>query len=259
MSEDVISEDDLQAYVDGRLDASHCALVEEHLEQNPEVAARIATYIEQCYNLRAAFGSMGMKPVLKTSGDLGQSTHQAARRAAWMVPAAAVLLALVVGGGGGWLTRGQMAPPPLKGIPALTQEAVANHLVYTEDLARPVELTADRQGDLVRWLSKRLKMPVKVPDLTSAGYAFLGGRLVATDHGPAALLMYQDQQGNRLTVFTRPMSADRKSTKTVPVSANGVHGFAWVGDGLGYSVLMTGMTNDLRNVADAVQRQVNST
>ena len=67
--------------------------------------------------------------------------------------------------------------------------------------------------------------------------------------------MYQDQRGDRITVFSRPLSV-RKPMKTMPVSADGVHGFAWAWGGLGYSVLTTGTENDVRSVADAVQRQV---
>ena len=180
MGEVVISEDDLQAYVDGQLDAAHCALVERHLEQSPEAAARVATYIEQCHELRAAFGGAGMITVPKSSGDSRQSPRRTPRALGRIAVTAAVFLAFAAGGSGGWLTRGRVAPPPLQGMSALAQEAVANHLVYAEDRARPVELTAAKQADLVRWLSKRLKTPVKVPDLASAGYIFLGGRLVAT-------------------------------------------------------------------------------
>jgi anti-sigma factor RsiW len=257
MSEGMISEDDLQAYVDGRLDASRCVLVEQYLEQNQGAAARIAAYIEQSHDLRAAFARVTKKPVLAPIRESGQNTiRRTARQPPWMAAAAAVLLAFIVGGGGGWLVRGQIAPPQLTGIPALTQEAVANHLVYTEDHGRPVELAADREVVLVHWLSKRLNTPVKVPDLTSVGYNFMGGRLAATDHGPAAMLMYEDAHGNRLTIFTRPMPRDNRDTKTLPVSADSVQGFAWICDGLGYTVLATDAGNDLRSVANSVRHQV---
>jgi anti-sigma factor RsiW len=257
MSDGMISEDDLQAYVDGRLDASRGLLVEQYLEQNPGAAARIAAYIEQSHDLRAAFASAAVKPNLASIAEPSRrAVRQMSGRSPWLAAAAAILLAFFVGGGGGWLVRGQMAPPQLRGIPALTQEAVANHLVYTEDHGRPVELAADKEADLVRWLSKRLNTPLKVPDLTSAGYQFMGGRLAATDHGPAAMLMYVDASGNRLTVFTRPMPRDKRDVKTIPVSADGVQGFAWVCDGLGYTVLATDAVNDIRGVADIVRHQV---
>jgi anti-sigma factor RsiW len=260
MSDGMINEDDLQAYVDGRLDASRSVLIGQYLEQNPGAAARIAAYIEQSYDLRAAFASIAAKPVLASIPEpRSDVARRAGRPSPWMATAAAILLILVVGGASGWFMRGQMVPPHLAGIPALAEEAVVNHLVYTADHGRPVELAADREADLVRWLSKRLNTPLKVPDLTSDGYRFLGGRLAATDYGPAAMLMYEGPNGNRLTIFTRPMLRNQKPTKTIPISADGVSGFAWICDGLGYSVLATDAGTDLRSVADAVRRQVDPT
>jgi anti-sigma factor RsiW len=260
MSDGMINEDDLQAYVDGRLDASRSELVEQYLEQNPGAVARIAAYLEQSHDLRAAFASIAAKPVLVAIPEPRLDVaHRVGRPLPWIAAAAAILLAIMVGGGGGWFIRGQMAPPQLAGIPALTEEAVANHLVYTEDHGRPVELAVDREADLVRWLSKRLNTPLIVPDLRSAGYQFMGGRLAATDHGPAAMLMYVDASGNRLTVFTRPMPRDKRDMKTAPVSEDGIQGFAWVCDGLGYAVLATDAGTDLRSVADAVRHQVDPT
>jgi anti-sigma factor RsiW len=260
MSEGMINEDDLQAYVDGRLDASRSVLVAQYLEQNPGAAARIAAYIEQSHDLRAALTSIAAKPVLASIRETRPDVaHRVGRPLPWVAVAAAILLAVMVGGGGGWFIRSQMAPPQLAGIPALTEEAVANHLIYTEDHGRPVELAANQEADLVRWLSKRLNTSLKVPDLTSVGYRFLGGRLAATDYGPAAMLMYEDASGNRLTIFTRPMLQAQKPTRTMPISADGIHGFAWTCDGLGYSVLATDAGTDLRSVADAVRRQVDPT
>jgi anti-sigma factor RsiW len=138
----------------------------------------------------------------------------------------------------------------------LTQEAVANHLVYTEDHGRAVKLAADRETDLARWFSKRLNTPLIVPALTSAGYRFMGGRLAATDHGPAAMLMYDDAHGDGLTVFTRPMPRDKRDMETIPVSADGIQGFAWACEGLGDTVLPTGAGSDLRSVADIVRHPV---
>jgi anti-sigma factor RsiW len=252
MSEGNISEDDLQAYVDGRLDAARTSHVELYLEQNPDAAARIAAYIGQTRDLRAAFKNAVVRPdfapVTEPSRFVPGRVFQAA--------AAAILLGFIIGGGSGWIVRGHMMPAQLGGIPGLTQEAVANHLVFTEDHGRPVELTADRQADLVRWLSKRLNAPVIVPDLRSAGYQFMGGRLAATDHGPAAMLMYVDANGDRLTVFTRPMPRDNRDLNTIPISADGVSGFAWICDGRGYSVLQTDARGSLRSVANIVRHQV---
>jgi anti-sigma factor RsiW len=256
MSEGNISEDDLQAYVDGRLDAMRASHVELYLEQNPEAAARIAAYIAQSHGLRAAL-THAARPDFATVTVPGRAVpRRNSGRPLWWAAAAAITFGVFIGGGSGWKVRGHVMAAQLNGIPALTQEAVANHLVFTEDHGRPVELGASQEADLVHWLSRRLNSPVIVPDLVTAGYQFMGGRLAATDHGPAAMLMYVDAAGERLTVFTRPMPKDPRKIPTVPISADGVSGFGWICDGHGYLVLQTQDGGRLRSVADIVRHQV---
>ena len=51
----------------------------------------------------------------------------------------------------------------------------------------PVEFTAAKRDDLVEWVLHGMGVSLAAPDLSAAGYRFIGGRLVATKHGPAAL------------------------------------------------------------------------
>jgi anti-sigma factor RsiW len=64
----------------------------------------------------------------------------------------------------------------------------------------------------------------------------MGGRLVATSHGPAAMFVYDDDHGERLVVLTRPMSTDQNAPMT-PQSKGDVTGFAWADGGMGYSLV----------------------
>jgi anti-sigma factor RsiW len=92
---------------------------------------------------------------------------------------------------------------------ALAQEATASYNVYAPDRVRPVEVRASDSAQLVQWASDRLQRPVKVPDLAASGCRLMGGRLVATQIGPAAVFMYDDDHGNGLVVLTRQMSSAR--------------------------------------------------
>ena len=96
-------------------------------------------------------------------------------------------------------------------ITLLSEQAVANHMVYTADKRRPTELGADQRDDLARWVSNRLNHKVAPPDLTADGYTYIGGRLAATPDGPAGLFMYDDKQGVRLTVFVLPLNGAENS------------------------------------------------
>jgi anti-sigma factor RsiW len=88
-----------------------------------------------------------------------------------------------------------------------------------------------------------------------AGYRFLGGRLVATDRGPAALFMYEDERGGRLAVFMRPM-ARANATAIEPVEAGPVDGCAWIERGIGYTVVAAEPYERLLDLSRQVRQQV---
>jgi anti-sigma factor RsiW len=143
---------------------------------------------------------------------------------------------------------------PAGGLAALAQEAAYSYNVYAPDHTRPVEIRASDSAELVQWASSRLHQPVKVPDLTTAGYRLMGGRLVATAHGPAAMFMYDDDHGDRLVFLTRPMATDQSQPMT-PHSGGDVSGFAWAEDGMGYSLVGQSSQDILRPIANEARKQ----
>ncbi|MGA7807909.1 anti-sigma factor family protein, partial [Bradyrhizobium sp.] len=146
---------------------------------------------------------------------------------------------------------------PATGLAALAREATDSYDVYAPDRVRPVEMRAADGAQFVQWVSNRLHQPVKVPDLSTSGYRLMGGRLVATSHGPAAMFMYDDDHGGRLVVLTRPMAADQNTPMRSHASGD-VAGFAWADDGMGYSLVGRGSPDALRPVANEVRRQARS-
>jgi anti-sigma factor RsiW len=83
----------------------------------------------------------------------------------------------------------------------------------------------------------------------------MGGRLVATQHGPAAMFMYDDDHGSRVVVLTRPMSSADKNAPMTAQSSGDATGFAWADDGIGYSLVGPAPTNSLKAIANEVRRQ----
>lgn len=247
-----ITEDDLHGYVDRVLAPERRAEVEAYLAEHPEVARRIAGYAVQRDGLRQALGPIAQEPV---PPELSLARMIEARRRPssrpWLATAAAVLL-LVIGGAGGWAWRG-MAEPPRAGIAALAREGAENYEVYAADHSRAVELGAADRPQLVRWLSDRLQRPVAVPDL--AGYRFMGGRLVATPHGPAGLLMYDDDRGTRLAMLVRPMEIEG-DTPMSEHSQGAVSGVTWADRGLGYTLVGDRPADVLHPLADEARRQI---
>ena len=142
------------------------------------------------------------------------------------------------------------------GITALAQEAAFNYAVFGDDHVHPVEFKPGQSGQLMDWISSRLNISLRLPDLSASGYRFMGGRLVATAHGPAGLLMYDNGLGNRLVMFVRPMDTDT-DTKTMMQSESGaMTGFSWAHDGIGYSLVGSATPDILHPLANAIRRQL---
>jgi anti-sigma factor RsiW len=160
---------------------------------------------------------------------------------------------LGIGGFGGWSLHG--IGQPREGIVAVAQEAAANYAVYAPDQTRPVELRAADRAELVSWTTQRLGRPVAIPDLAASGYRFMGGRVVTTAHGPAAMFMYDDDRGTRLVMLTRPMAADQNAPMTSHVNG-AINGFAWADKGLGYSLVGPTAPEILHPIANEMRRQI---
>jgi anti-sigma factor RsiW len=247
-----ITEDDLQAHVDRRLDPDRAAEVEAYLAAHPEEARRIGAYAAEREALRAHFASVAEEPV---PPELHLSRLIAARlrgrRPPWRSVAAALII-FALGGVGGW-TASELARSEAGGGAALARQAAEAYRVFGPDMGRPVEIAAADKALLVRWVSNRLQRPVAVPDLSASGYAFLGGRVVATPQGPAGMLMY-DKNGARIALLMRPMPM----RPNLPISEhriNDVAGFVWSVDGLGYSLVGQSDPGALHALADEARRQ----
>lgn len=253
MTERPISEDDLQAYVDERLEPPRQRVVAAYLAEHAEVAKRVSDQLAQRMALRAALDPVAAEPIPSRL----QIRNLAAPRSRWsdrlrpMYAIAAALALTFTGGVGGWQLRDHVRPPE-NGIGALAREAADSYSVYAADPEHPVEVV--EPASLSRWVGSRLDRPVGVPNLSAAGYRLLGGRVVATPHGPAGLYMYQDTRGARLGVLVRPMKIDR-TAKMAEHEFGDVRGYSWADQGLGYSLVGAASASALHPVADALRRQ----
>jgi len=194
----------LQAYLDSELDPGRAAEVETWLQSYPDAAARIEAWRRNDQLLRAALDPTldeSPTPSLATAPFRAPSSDRAWHRRAVRATAAVLLLAL--GASGGWLAKERLSPSSRAEAPAaaLAVQALDAHAVYAADLRHPIEVPAAERDHLNAWLSRRIRQPIAAPDLASAGYALLGGRLLSDRGKPAALFMYEDAGGKRLTVL----------------------------------------------------------
>jgi anti-sigma factor RsiW len=252
-SEHPIREEDLQAYVDDALSPGERKRVEAYLLDHPAESSRLARYTRQRDGLRDVFGPIAGEP-LPDRLDVRRLTARPTQtvRSRWPLVAAAVVL-FALGGASGYALR-TTTQPIQAGVRALAREAADSFRVHASDPARPVEIDATRKTELVRWFSERLQSHVNIPDLAAAGYQFLGGRLVTTAHGPAALILYADASGGKLAVFVRPMAVEKNTRMSEQV--DGVLGsVAWADHGIGYTLVGPLEPQRLHPLADEVRRQ----
>ena len=147
-------------------------------------------------------------------------------------------------------------PNPAAFVTPLPIRAARAHLVYSPEVRHPVEVDAKEQEHLVKWLSKRLDMQLRVPVLATDGFELLGGRLLPGVDGPVAQFMYQDSTGKRLTLYvTKPHKGDEltafRFAQEGPVSV-----FYWVDRDCGYALSGELDRAQLARVASSVYRQL---
>lgn len=246
-----ISEHQLHAYVDGQLGEADRAEVEALLGQDEDATARVRAYQAQKQALHADFDGVLTEPI---PARLREVRPAAMTSPIWRAAAAVVLL--LAGGAGGWFANDWQRKPELVLVQTLTGEALIAHRVYTKEVRHAVEVAANEEAHLVAWLSKRLDATLTAPDLTTVGYSLVGGRLLPTNEGAAAHLMYENATGDRLTLYIRTNRNGNDSAFRF-VQDGELSAFYWLDGPLAYALLAEADRAMLLPLARAVYEKLN--
>lgn len=256
MSEQQVSETDLQAYADGKLPEERRAAVAAWLAAHPEDAERIESYRQIAAELRSSYDSVLDEPVperLERTIRSGR-VRRVAMIAGW------VALGAVLGAIATWQLQGARPPliPSADAADSMAHRAVVAHATYSPEVRHPVEVGADQEAHLVAWLSKRLGNQLRAPKLEAVGYSLVGGRLLPGENGPVAQFMYQCNRGTRVTLYVRADMGTNRSTAFRYAREGTVGVFYWVDSKLGYAISSADISKeDLLNVANAAYQQLN--
>jgi len=256
MSEQQVSETDLQAYADGKLPEERRAAVAAWLAAHPEDAERIESYRQLAAELRSSYDGVLDEPVPER---LERTIRSGRVRYAAMV-AGWVVLGAVLGAIAGWQLHGARPAlsPSADAADSMAHRAVVAHATYSPEVRHPVEVGADQEAHLVAWLSKRLGNQLRAPKLEAVGYSLVGGRLLPGENGPVAQFMYQCNRGTRVTLYVRSDMGTNRSTAFRYAREGTVGVFYWVDSKLGYAVSSADISKeDLLNVANAAYQQLN--
>lgn len=247
-----ISEEDLHAYADNRLDASRLTQVEAWLAAHPEQRDMIETWRKQSGQLHRTYDFVLDLPIPPRLMPAANAAHGFQWR---RVAAVAWLL---IGGLAGYLIRGggepQLASPLAReGLPRM---AAVAHAVYTPEVRHPVEVGADQEAHLIAWLSKRLGAALSVPRLDEAGFHLVGGRLLPGEAREVAQFMYEDAQRQRLTLYIQPNAAKAQETSFRHAREDDIDVFYWIDGQFGYALSGNVGREEMLRLATLVYRQI---
>lgn len=255
-----VTENDLHGYADGLLTPDRRAEVDAHLAGTPEDAARVAAWRRVNEDLHAAF-----------DGELDRAVPQEwttpPKRTAWQsfrawhatrtAAAIAAVLLICIGGAGGWAWRDSMqTTQATAAVTPIVYYAARAHDTFAQEVRHPVEVPADQEEHLVRWLSNRLGAAVKAPQLGAIGYKLMGGRLLPSGHTLAAQFMYEDASGARLTLYVKSGMTGPQESKFRYQDEGGILVCFWSEGAFGYALAGRVPRENLWKVAQTVYNQV---
>ncbi|SOE67006.1 Transmembrane transcriptional regulator (anti-sigma factor RsiW) [Burkholderia sp. D7] len=226
----------LSAFADNELSAGQRAATLEWLANDPKAAARVAHYRAQRTALTAmlAASGEGARRIVLISGTRWW------RHAG--IAAACMGMGVALGYAAGGFSPGVGIDQPV-----FVDRADAAYVVYAPEQLHAIEVTAADEDHLATWLSTRLGRPLAVPSLRGYGYSLIGGRLLPGESGPAALFMYQNAMGVRLTLYIATVRQNLMALRLFRKSnRNSIY---WASQGMGYA--LTGQVSDaqLRSMA----------
>ena len=194
------SERDLHAYVDHALNESERQQVELYLEAHPEVATQVHAWQLDAQNLRTALQQTLLQPANPALDPAAIRQRQRRQTARHWATAALLLLAVSVGGLGGWQAK-QMAMNP---SPLPMTDALAAHRMFAEQGFMPADYNVENNSDMQVWMDRYFSNAERLPDLSRAGFRPVSSRLLTTDEGGAAIVLYENPQGQHLSFYIRP-------------------------------------------------------
>jgi anti-sigma factor RsiW len=248
----LISEDELHAYVDGELPADRRGAVEAWLTTHADDAARVAAWRAQAELIRKRYGGVaGEVPPRRLQVERLLRTRRRFTAAA----VAAVFAAFIVGGAAGWFAHGAQAASS-SDLDRFTADALEAYRLYAVEVRHPVEVPGDQRPHLVEWLSKRLGSPLRAPDLDRMGLKLVGGRLLPGPTGASAFFMYEGPSGERFTLYCGHTTDRQTALRYTTGDQNAA--YYWVDQNLAYVLSGPAERDKLHDIAQAAYDQIDS-
>lgn len=225
------NERDLHAYVDHQLSEVDRRQLEIWLAAHPEVAAQVHAWQQDAQHLRAALGAApAANPQLDPALIRQRLKHQSRRQ---LATAAMLVLAVSLGGLGGWQAR--QATLVATALPMT--DAMQAYRLFAQERIMPADYQVQGSDDMQAWLDRYFTQAHRLPDLSQAGFNPVSGRLLTTDQGAAAMVLYENPQGRRISFYIRPPGPQNTLLPPGSRNADGLQAQYWSSPGYNYAMV----------------------
>ncbi|MGH7618336.1 MAG: anti-sigma factor family protein [Gemmatimonadaceae bacterium] len=223
--------DSLNALIDGELDADATTLVRDHIANCEECRRERDMLADTSSLLQEGLVRYPAPDVLKarlrTAFARPRPFEEPARPRAsrWMsLAAAGAVIALASSAITLSVSRRDVPPAP-------ESDVLASHLRSLMP-GHLTDVASTNQHNVKPWFNGRVDFAPAVPDLDSAGFPLIGGRLDYIRDRPVAAVVYGRRQ-HMISVYSWPAGG---STSSAPVagSLRGYHLVDWTADGITY-------------------------
>jgi len=243
----------MDSYLDRELDLTTQLSIEQHLADCP--ACRAISQRQQA--LSTALGAQGRyhraPPALaagiqsaldKIDAASGANVRQTPR---WLSMAASVVVAALIGSG---ITYWLAGPSPAE---LLTEEVIASHVRAQMVAGRLTDVSSSDSHTVKPWFNGKLDFAPPVLDLTTQGFALVGGRLDYLANRPVAALVYRHRQ-HLIHLFVWP-TQERANSAPHTLTRQGYQVIYWSDAAMRYWAISDLNADALTSFSKLIQEQ----
>ena len=261
----VFTDEQIQDYLDGRLNERDRAAVAAYLLAHPRVAAEVEAVRRQSDALRALGQEILDEPIPERLREVlrerparsrvehgpvaPRNERRQFRRSTSFLEAAAAILLFCVGGAVGWFAHGVARPEPSVADMLLADMSRAYAFYGARDY--PVAFPPDRADEFTTWLGRSFEREVRPPDLTKFGYRYRGGRVIPSAGANIGLFQFERPEDARLAVFFWTAAAPPRVVRALQHRGH-IAAHFWNMNGLSFAVIGDKADRDVETAARAI-------
>ena len=233
------SPQEIEAYLDGELDASRTVAAAAHLETCESCSSLYRNLMGLREEIRTDAPYYSAPPELegRIRAALGSTEHSGNPWKWWAIAASVAFAALLL-----WTLQPRQPD-------VLAREVVSSHVrsLMGDHL---MDVPSTDQHTVKPWFTGKLDFAPPVNALAGSGFTLLGGRLDYLNGRSVAALVYQRRQ-HMVNVFIWPADSDRAAEEQ---TFSGYHVLHWSKGGMTYWLVSDVAAGDLRELAELLKR-----